>query len=173
MGLDVTAYRNAERVEPQPESDEEVDKLYDTANVFTVHNDKGFAARADGAQGGFYRGEPVSHDASFGEYGGFRAGSYGGYNQFREQLCQAALEVSPEAVWDDLDAYAGQPFFELVNFTDCDGAIGPTTCAKLARDFADGEETVRPELEEWAQNTYRRFREAFEAAAGNGFVIYH
>ena len=33
----------------------------------------------------------------------------------------------------------GLPFVELINFSDCEGVIGPEVAAKLAKDFADYE----------------------------------
>ena len=68
--------------------------------------------------------------------GNFRAGSYSGYSSFRNWLCQFATGSAPERIWEGpYDAGDSRPFFQLINFSDCEGTIGATACAKLARDF--------------------------------------
>jgi hypothetical protein len=113
---------------------------------------------------------------------GFRAGSYSGYNWWREQLCRFALDCDPSEVWGDPDAYAGRPFVELINFSDAEGAIGPRTSAKLAADFRAHE----PRVAAWAEERidtednrgyfvelFGEWKTAFELAADDGFLIFH
>jgi hypothetical protein len=113
---------------------------------------------------------------------GFRAGSYSGYNWWREQLCQLALGVPPSEVWEDPDAHAGKPFLEMINFSDAEGAIGPVTSAKLAKDFAINEARLvtlaeqriaDPDEREYFTTLLSDWRHAFELAAKDGFVIFH
>ena len=86
-----------------------------------------------------------------GVYGGgsFCAGSYSGYGAWREQLAQlAGYEPIPytksygdkkefmsysAAAWKS----KGGPFWELINFSDCEGYIGSVDAAKLYKDFLD------------------------------------
>jgi hypothetical protein len=119
---------------------------------------------------------PVSEDT------GFRAGSYSGYNWWREQLCQLALDVPPDDVWGDPEHYAGKPFVELINFSDCEGCIGPITAAKLAVDFREYGPRVRTgaakqitddEERSYFLDTYNDWQQAFEIASRDGFVIFH
>jgi hypothetical protein len=119
---------------------------------------------------------PVTEDTSF------RAGSYSGYNWWREQLCRFALECEPGELWSDPEAYAGKPFVEMINFSDCEGAIGPRTSAKLAGDFRDHEARVAG----WAEThidteenrayfveLYGEWKRGFELAAQDGFLLFH
>lgn len=112
---------------------------------------------------------------------GFQAGSYSGYNRWRENLCRFANGVAPDTIWFDEETWAGKPFFELVMFSDAEGTIGPKTSAKLAKDFADYElhclsaaqQLADVDEREWFVEKYEDFRAAFELAAQDGFVIFH
>ena len=65
----------------------------------------------------------------------FRAGSYSTYSQFRQVLSKAILGCSPETVWLKEEEMKDAPFFELINFSDCDGYMGPEVAEKLYNDF--------------------------------------
>lgn len=109
---------------------------------------------------------------------GFRAGSYSGYNAFRMQLCRTAHKVGPEAIWADTSGvYDGKPFVELINFSDCEGFIGPDVSRKLAADFKTHRETFASALDEaraWMLERYDLWAKAFEVAAQtNGAVQLH
>lgn len=119
---------------------------------------------------------PVTEDTSF------RAGSYSGYNWWREHLCKFALGCEPGELWEDPEDFEGKPFVELINFSDCEGAIGPRTSAKLAADFASHE----PRVASWAEahieepdnrgyfiELFGEWKRGFELAAQNGFLIFH
>jgi len=181
VGLDVTAVSQAapfylglpdsEAEQGPPELD-----LHEYIAIFT--DDAG--ERMDGYAPGYYRvrGKRVS----------FRAGSYSGYNWWRRHLCRMALGAEPETVWRDTERYQGQPFVELIDFSDCEGCIGPLTSKKLAGDFAahasraeayarkhgpgrttaSGPEVVDP----WWLEAYRKWQEAFALAADQGFVLF-
>lgn len=110
----------------------------------------------------------------------FGAGSYSGYNRFREWLCDMAGIATPRAQWADPEHYDLLPFHELVNFSDCEGVIGSTACAELAKDFADyqgkadvydgpGSEFDR----DWFRRKYADWRKAFELAEHGGCVEFH
>lgn len=70
----------------------------------------------------------------------FRVGSYSSYNQFRDDLCRAIHGVSSHHVYENLEDYVGKPFIGLINFSDCDGMIGPEISSILYRDFVDNRE---------------------------------
>lgn len=65
----------------------------------------------------------------------FAAGSYTGYGRWRSWLCRAQLGVDPQQVWDEPHLFDGEPFYELINFADNEGVLGPDACASLARSF--------------------------------------
>jgi hypothetical protein len=182
MGLDIHAASKAASHYLRGRSDDEAEdeKLFEADDVMYVYANDDFPDQAEGYADGFYR----IHGESF----GFRAGSYSGYNAWRRHLCLMALDREPEDVWADPEHFAGRPFVELINFSDCEGLIGPKTSAKLARDFAafaeraeqyvnehsrpdksgkgDDEDEVGP----WFLESYREWRQAFELAADDGLV---
>jgi hypothetical protein len=144
--------------------------------------------RIAGLQGGSVKAEcpgdlaVLAEDRPVSNSTGFRAGSYSGYNWWREQLCKFALEVSPEDVWEEPERFEGKAFVELINFSDCDGCIGSKTSAKLAKDFA----AHAPRLKMWATkhltdadersyfvDSYAEWQQGFELAAQNGVLIFH
>jgi hypothetical protein len=146
---------------------------------FVLHpNDRYHRARLGGMKTGIYAYTPRSR-----KYG-FRAGSYGGYNLWRDQLSRFALGVPAEDVWLEPRRYRGKPFAELIDFTDCDGRIGTTVAAKLAEDFATHAARARRfaatlpgadpngwSPEEWLAS-YRDFARAFRLAAKDGALTF-
>lgn len=170
MGLAITAHSNAEFLGITSEEFEEREgELYDEG-VFRLYCSPGFVERIDGFDQGYYKGES--------KVGG-SVGSYSGYGRWRKWLSETFLYVPPETIWERPDAYEGKPFVELINFSDCEGAIGPKTSAKLAKDFQEHDEKAQAMVNEESHpvfneyRTYKLFREAFEAVAENGFVDFH
>ena len=125
------------------------------------------------------------------ENGGFCAGSYSGYNQWRNQLAVVAGYESAEKVWEDCNLPASfnirlfklkeidgqeiermKPFYELINFSDCEGLIGPEICKKLYQDFVDFEDKAK-EQDEYFYERYTNWKEAFRVASDNGLVAFH
>lgn len=157
MGLDITAFKNAVQV---PNEDEDGRSVYPADKTLD---------RLDGMPRGSYKGEDEI---------GFRAGSYSGYNNWRTSLCRAALGVNPDVVWSNATEWQGKPFFELINFSDCEGAIGPVTSKKLAQDFTAEREKVKAGLNgmpdaDWFWSRYDLWEKAFTLASESGFVIFH
>jgi hypothetical protein len=186
MGLDISAYsKTASNFLKSDEevSEEEREQLYESAGVARISANSSFEDQLDGYQEGFYRVK--------GKSTGFRAGSYSGYNWWRRHLCLMALELEPDDVWSDPEVHEGRPFVELINFSDCEGCIGPETSKKLLADFRahaekaeayakarapgnpnrpdEDEDTVHP----WWLENYKEWTEAFELAADDGFVSFH
>lgn len=112
------------------------------------------------------RGEGISPDTvyTFDDKFDFRAGSYNGYNRWREKLEEFA---------DGRDL-----FLELINFADNEGVIGPIVSAKLAIDFMENAEAaisfanarIDESEHEWWLEKYSDWRKAFEMASDNGAV---
>lgn len=161
MGLDIDAYEKAE-LTPEHEYDPDQCDEHDHVRAFCDH---GFERSLRGLIAD--RCYVVSGDRVE-----FRAGSYSGYNAWREMLSSAALGLSPEAVWDSNGELAECPFYELINFSDCEGTIGPEACAALAVDFVAHREKILaayPEDERF-EYLYGQWQQAFELAAGRGLV---
>jgi hypothetical protein len=156
MGLDITAYRGLRRVE--------CDDTEYGCDHLQPYDNPDFPGRMAGLEEGHYEAAD-----SF----GFRAGSYSGYNQWREGLATLAGLPSPREVWENPDAYAGKPFVELVNFSDCEGTIGPVVSAKLARDFAEWDDRAKAQMDDYEYGRYAGWRRAFKLAANNGAVDFH
>jgi len=156
MGLDITFYENVQWVGKRGEDD---DEYYDRGEIFLYPT---FTKQADGLDEGLY--------TESGQSGGFRAGSYGGYSHFREQLCMMVHTVATKVVWSNLEEYRDKPFFSLINFSDCEGFIGPKTSAELASYFVIWDEFAKEALDEYCYEVYSLFKNAFETAADSGVV---
>lgn len=169
MGLDITAHRQIKKLE----GIERHDDAYDAGGFVAYANDD-FPGRAEGVEDrGAYIGTE-EHD--------FRAGSYSGYNNWREQLAVLAGYPADETADDrhrhSRAAFAASegPFWELINFSDCEGVIGPVVSAKLAKDFADHQakaDAVEGPDADWFKSAYANWRKAFEMAADGGCVDFH
>jgi hypothetical protein len=161
MGLDITVYDSVS-AEVTKASAEEIDKQHE--RFVHVYNNAEFVERQDDLVEGVHE--------VIGETFAFRAGSYSGYNRWRERLATFAGYKSPEYVWDHFAEFKGQPFVELIHFSDCEGTIGPRTSAKLAVDFAANLPAAREQLDEGDLLTYHRFLAAFTIASGRGCVSF-
>lgn len=166
MGLDISWYRECFEIK---------EPLLDSDGVpkwgFRAYINSHYPERAGQIKNGAVYGH--------GDHGSFRAGSYGGYNDWREQL--AKLAGCYEATGDDprhaysAGAWAATagPFWELIHFADNEGVIGAEVSAKLAADFATFQERADHHPDEWFCDRYRVWRFAFEQAAHNGAVDFH
>lgn len=176
MGLDITAYRKIAKIdavfnaggEPiDPATREAID--YDM--MACINSD--FPGRADEIE------DRAVYSAK--DRFGFLAGSYGGYNGWREQLAKLAgypvgqyekygkmYDSHCLACWNG----ATGPFSELINFSDCEGVIGAAVAAKLAKDFADFQSKA-DECDDFFTLKYAEWRKAFEMAADAGAVSFH
>lgn len=160
MGLDVTAFEIVELVKADP-TEEERDAADGDDCIRFLYPLAPFAKHCDGLPEGLYRvnGKVLS---------GFSR-SYSGYNRWREGLA-ALIGTTPEDLWE-ADPPSG-PFLELIHNADNEGFIGPTTSAKLAKDFADWmgkAEKHRPDDPRWLEG-YRKLAGMFALAAGRGAV---
>jgi len=128
------------------------------------------------------------------QHGSFRAGSYSGYNQWRNELAIMAGYNGAEEVWHDesfdsyksfnirkdkLDSINGElvekvkPFYELINFSDAEGVIGPEVSRKLYQDFVEFDEKAKSHMENWFYIKYCEWKEAFKVASDGGAVSFH
>lgn len=171
MGLDINAYSKLVFAPNQEDFDDEDEDDNDGLVYLHVHPD--FPAQGADLRSGYYLLE--------GEHQAFRAGGYSGYGEWRNHLARMAgyaatphsskAGAAPE-LRHDVTAWnsAGGPFFELINFSDCEGAIGPTVSAKLAADFEMFQSAAEASGDEDFLALYAEFRRAFALAADSGAV---
>ena len=171
MGLDICYYGGLHKLSSQPTDQAAIERLLDRRDVVHIYSNESFPGRAEPLeQGAFYTFDFEGE--------GFRAGSYSGYGNWRRQLAKLAGYQSPEAVWDSISITSG-PFYELINFSDCEGTIGPAVSAKLAADFAEFQSAADKSVDDgdwdpkYFVSLYNNWRKAFETAADNGAVCFH
>lgn len=157
MGLDITAYSKIAEAE-ENEAFDETGELHDGFVQLYVNPD--FNGRADEIKN--------RHAYRIGDSFSFRAGSYGGYNQWRSALA-ALVGTTPSAVWENPKP---GPFMELINFSDCEGTIGASISAKLAKDFAQYQTIADENDSEYFRKKYEEWRKAFEMASDGGAVVF-
>lgn len=177
MGLDISACKNAVNINAEvfdaegdpidPITREPLD--YDIrvcANADFPGREEGVVDRA------YYKGDfSVSARWGYGRYNalreelaklaGYPAGQYEQYGMVRDSFCTT--------LW----AGAQGPFAELINFSDCEGVIGPVVSKKLASDFAEFQSKADAHEAEMFRDFYSTMRQAFELASENGFVDFH
>lgn len=157
MGLDIVVYKKLKRVE-NPEFDEDGD-LVDYSNQWHAGptmewSESCFPGRADGI-------DPEAVYTWDDDYY-FRAGSYSGYNMWRELLSELS---------------DGSDFIELINFADNEGVIGPVISKKLYNDFQTNyfkavQYSKEIEDGEYWISKYKEWMKAFEFASEDGAVIF-
>ena len=180
MGLDITAYENIKESDAILKDGEPTDPktgaYRDDAFICYINLD--FPERAAGLK------DRVCY--SFQGAFKFRAGSYGGCNDWREELAKLAGYPKASATrWGgvieqrhDVGALkVGKgPFFELIWFSDCEGFIGSEVSTKLANDFKEFESKAKdlPDPHNgWFFARYQDWKKAFEMASNNGAVSLH
>jgi hypothetical protein len=103
----------------------------------------------------------------------FSVGSYSSYGTFRRELSETFLNSPPEKVWSNPKSYEGQPFYELIDFSDCEGVLGTEVCAKLHKDFVEGREKFVEEVQsDWSVERYDSWTKALEIAKEDGVIIF-
>lgn len=172
MGLDISYYKDLMEASGN-EGFDETGGIKDDDGWIQINVNPDFPGREDGLKD--------NHAYKAKEEDGFRAGSYGGYNAWRNDLAKLAgynaksvdrhgtgrLERRyDEGAW----AEESGPFWELITFSDCEGVIGPETSKKLAKDFADHQDDVDIDEGERFKSLYNKWRKAFESASNNGAV---
>ena len=160
MGLDITSYSNLKK------GKETEDSVY-------IGKGPEHVARHEYDEGWY---EPTT----FTEGHCFRAGSYGGYNQFRGYLCEAIHGVECEEFWGNED-YEGTPFYELIDFSDCEGVIGVEESKKLHAEFMLHRGIFKKYVEEihgngddleYFMEKYDDWTKAFSISAQKGALIF-
>lgn len=171
MGLDITAYTRTERVGGY--EGEEIGHADPGVGISQAildwSNDQANfpgTPRGEGLTAGTY-----TYEDSF----DFKAGSYGGYNGWREALAQLVGWADDNEAFKSPAPPTDSPraaFWELIMFADNEGVIGPVVSKKLAKDFADWMPQASREPS-WFLDLYNRWKGAFQMASDNGFVDFH
>lgn len=178
MGLDITAYRKLTKLDVLFDEDgEPVDPTTrePVKNYVRVRANHDFPGREQGLED---RAAYAYEDAD-----SFWSGGYSRYNHWREELAELAgyplteyTQYGATSMRRDAAAWAGlcegKPFVELVNFSDCEGVIGPVVAAKLAKDFAEWSERAAQRGDDFYQK-FDEWRRCFEFAADGGAVCFH
>jgi len=176
MGIDITAYEGLTKIDCVFDAGgEPIDPVTREALEYDLrpYINPDFAGRADDIEEkAVYK---CADSLSLSGWG------YGRYNAWREQLAQlGGYPATAHTIYGvtyqrhDAGAWAAAegPFWEQINFSDCEGTIGTAISAKLAKDFADhaaGAEAIGGHF----YAVYQEFRDAFEMAAKNGCVRFH
>ena len=151
MGLDITAYKN---IRIRELTKDEEGEYYFSNSGFKQSN------------------MPILENKEiqieFDDVFDFRAGSYGGYNRFRNQLCLASNNISADELWKSENE--NLKFYWLINFSDCEGYIGTDYCKILYDEFIKYEKEVKEKLSIDYHDKYDKFKEAFKLAFDNGLV---
>lgn len=111
----------------------------------------------------------------------FSAGSYSSYNSFRNHLSCALLGVTVTEAWENEEMYSEHLIWDLLNFSDCEGAIGPMVSDVIHKGLVDNQSKFSSYLRsrgdgvidlEYYNQTYRNFMDAFAFGKQEGIVIF-
>lgn len=104
----------------------------------------------------------------------FASGSYGGYNGWRNRLYSLVYSGNIDDYWEKTSNIIDEkytkkletnietmPFLELINFSDCEGIIGPEICEKLSKDFQEYDELMKDGMDSYDYELYCDFKNAF------------
>lgn len=161
MGLDIFAIEKIRKLSDDFEAD--FGSFEEEGQIFRAKINDKFEAH-DHLTTGVYVSEGASME--------FGAGSYGTYNGFRSDLCMLAHNVYPNIIWNNPDIYKGSDFYELINFSDCDGVIGSSTAQKLLSDFKKYREAYLLENDVWMGESYENWIKALDLAGNDGMLIF-
>lgn len=178
MGLDITAYAGLAFALPGNGLDPQGDILYEQG-YFRLFLEPRHPIQGAGLPRLDSDPEARCVCSGFADRMSFCAGSYSGYGRWREQL--AELAGYPERAYEGEDPSHATgawtlpfgPFHELIDFSDCEGVIGPLISAKLAEDFACYQKLADAHPDEWFRQKYDLWRQAFEMASQGGAVMLH
>lgn len=174
MGLDITAYSNLKHI-GKHEIDPALNEGEPGPHCYYENHVDAFAYDTFPQS---FRGIPVLDKESSNGQGfliggcfeiseatethGFRAGSYGGYNEWRRHL-QERFNPNRDPQ---------RPFYELIWFADNEGSIGPEAAQDLLADFLEHDGLFAPD-DEWMRRKYQDWTRAFVLAANSGLVRFH
>lgn len=134
-----------------------------------------FAERFDGLTAG----QVYRYESAF----DFSAGSYTGYNYWRNELAKlAGYEQTPYKSFNgetelryDAAVWNGEKgaFWELIDFSDAEGVIGPVVCKRVYKDFLQYEAVASKHSDEYFRTSYQDWMRAFSMCANDGAIVFH
>jgi hypothetical protein len=170
-GLDVTVYEKITIV-PSPQFDSDGEPLGpNQVKLAPVGGAERFA--------GLIAGTVYRYESAF----EFRAGSYSGYNYWRNELAKLAgneqtpykslngkIEFRYDAtVWNIKKG----AFWELIDFSDAEGVIGPVVCKRVYKDFLQYQVAASKHPDEYFRTSYQNWMKAFCMCANDGAIVFH
>lgn len=172
MGLDIKVLKSVEFIEVNEDNDEEIvidknGKIYTDDNYYRLYLNPHFPIQSKGLQS-LIKLNDYKFDYSF------RAGSYGSYNVWRNNLAKM-LGYEDYTGHGDYDLTVFElkegPFWEFIKFSDCEGVINSQVSKKLLNDFQEYDPIAKKQDVHFYE-LYRNFHKAFELASKNGIVIF-
>jgi hypothetical protein len=170
MGLDITAYKKIVRT----------DILVDNYDYNEMENHTIFTIYPEYKKVAL--GINNKYAYTFEDELDFHAGSYTGYNQWREWLARIAgysessyVEHGNIVISRAASCWNGEkgPFKELIDFSDCEGTIDWKVSRKLVRDFKKFKNRADAEPNSYYCEKYMGWMEIFEFASDGGAVAFH
>lgn len=181
MGLDISAYSNIKLIKKMVLDKNGYKIEPKRVNRFVcldVLDD--FKERADGIASGFY---------TYTNRYSYRFGSYSLYNVWREELAKLFgygdsggsisdffIEKELFATGDAVENHTEGPFWELINFSDCDGFFGYKCCAKIWSDFWSNhckfKEKFRDDMDDLFYARAMKLEKIFSIGMKNGCVVF-
>lgn len=179
MGLDITAYSNLKVVTAE-EHDAKDEDWCEEGDHVTAFADAVFPRSFRGLEGwdlteighGF-RGGLCYATGERTETIRFRAGSYGGYGMWRRDLAEFVGHDLEGDYWGTTDDLENLPFYELLNFADNEGCIGPEAAKDLLADFQTHGERYRATHDDYFVAKYDDWTRACELASQDGLISFH
>lgn len=109
----------------------------------------------------------------------FRAGSYGGFHEFRVLLAESVgINLSKMQGFGGSGDWDGEPFEELLFHSDCDGYLYRWDCEELSQDFEDMYHDIieyvkefYPEHLDWFMTDITRWRGLIDQVAATDGII--
>lgn len=184
MGLDITYYKLGKLVEVEEGIEAYSQEFYDKyGDLLHIDEMESYTEQTDSLDEGYYEIDRL---------GGFRAGSYSGYSWYRTALRRLSLMVMKKNK-ELSEKYDEDAFEQQLDFSDCEGIIGPFTSVELFNTYSDFEKPIIHDIIKMAKYgvdesiyetytkdelghfvaLYREWKMAFEKTSGIGVVYFH
>jgi hypothetical protein len=170
-GLDVTAYEGLSIVKSPKLTVDGIPQSPNEVMLSPVEFEERFA--------GLQSGKVYKYQTSF----DFRAGSYSGYNYWRNELAKlAGYEQTSYTLFNgktelryDATVWKAKkgPFWELIDFSDAEGVIGPNACKRIYKDFLQYETAASKHPDEYFRSAYSDWKKAFSMCSKKGAIVFH
>lgn len=193
MSTIISVHSGLEFITSNELSDEEIENIEEgLGNKFYLthmYPNPHFLKQAEGIKEGYYKckfsEEEISlinkakKTNSFPEYPknyrGFDHLNCGLYNEWRAILSKLVVGEDILKKGKNESGFKDKPFFEILNFSDCEGIIGPKTSKKLFGDFIKYEEKAKEYSSDTSNegfyDNYKKWKEIFELASSEKGVV--